>query len=246
MSLAPEISIIIPVYNDKAVIGKSIDRLTNFLGAENFNAEIIVINDGGWDKTAEIISAKSQNNPAIKFIDRKMNLGKGASVREGISAASSNIIIFTDADLPYGTSYFKKMIELLKSGTDLVIANRNLPVRQAGLTSNTQHPTSDIGFVRHLTHWGFGFLVRHLLHLEFSDTQAGLKGLTKKAAEEFLPSLKIDRFAFDLELLVKAKRAGLQIKEVPVVLETIGKSNISVLRDSFQTLKDILKIYFSV
>ena len=221
------------------MIGKSIDRLTNFLGAENFNAEIIVINDGGWDKTAEIISAKSQNNPAIKFIDRKMNLGKGASVREGISAASSNIIIFTDADLPYGTKHFKEMIEFLRSWkADLVIANRHL-------WSTWQVDQFGISTVRRLTHWSFGFLVRNLLHLRFSDTQAGLKGMSHKAAGVILPKLNINGFAFDLELLVEAQKAGLKIQEVPVVLENAGQSNIKIARDSLRMLIDIIKIWLS-
>lgn len=239
MSLASEISIIIPVYNDAAHIGKSIDALLNWVRSENTNAEIIIVNDGGLDETAEIVDKKSKEYQEIKFLNRRTNKGKGASVREGMRAASGNVIIFTDADLPYGTKHFKKIIEELQSGADLVIANRNL-------ASNIQSPTSNVSLLRLFTHLGFAFLVRQLLHLEFTDTQAGLKGLTKKAADQLLPKLKIDRFAFDLELLVKAERAWLKIKEVPVVLENIGKSNISVLRDSFQMLKDILKISFSV
>lgn len=241
MNLASEISIIIPVYNDSAHIGKSVDTLTDWMHAGKINAEIIIINDGGLDETAKIIEEKSKKYPEIKFLNRPENKGKGASVREGMRAASGEIILFTDADLPYGTKHFKQMIEELKSGTDLIIANRNMlsnitACRQAGHLSP----------IRHLTHWGFNFLVSRFLYLEFSDTQAGLKGLTKKAADQILPKLKIDRFAFDLELLVKAKRAGLKIKEVPVILENVGKSNISVAKDSLQMLKDILKIYFSV
>lgn len=156
-------------------------------------------------------------------------MGKGASIREGIKAAIGKFIIFTDADLPYGVNYFKKIIELLNNGADLVIANRNT--------------SSNISFLRNITHWCFSFVVRKLLHLEFTDTQAGLKGIHKEAADKLLPKLSIDRFAFDLELLVAAKRANFKIKEIPVALENIGKSNISVARDSFQMLKDIVKIW---
>lgn len=239
MSLAPEISIIIPVYNDAAHIGKSVDALVNWVRAENTNSEVIIINDGGRDETAKIVEEKATKYPEIHFINRKENKGKGYSIREGIRSSNGSFIIFTDADLPYSTKYFKQMVKMIENGADLVIANRNL-------VSNVKTPTSDIGALRRLTHWGFGFLVRQLLRLEFSDTQAGLKGLTKKAADQLLPKLTIDRFAFDLELLVVAKKVGLKIKEVPAVLENVGESNISMLRDSFQMLKDILKIYFSV
>ena len=236
MSLAPEISIIIPVYNDATHIGKSIDTLLVFLSAEKMNAEIIIVNDGGKDATAEMVANKAKKYTAIRFINRAENLGKGASVREGIASARGEFIIFTDADLPYGVKYFKEMADCLKSGlADLVIANRNLILKPE--THNLK-----LGMLRRLTHWGFAFLVRHMLNLEFSDTQAGLKGISRKAARMLLPKLKIDGFAFDLEFLVEAQKIGLKIQEVPVILENIGESNISVIRDSFEMFKDIIKI----
>lgn len=238
MSLAPEISIIIPVYNDAAHIGKSIDALKLFIETENLNAEIIIINDGGEDATAKIVEDKIKMYEAARFINRRENKGKGYSVREGIRAASGKFMIFTDADLPYGTKYFKTIIEKLKSDADLVLANRNL----RGSPANQKN----LSILRKLTHWGFAFLVRRLLNLEFTDTQAGLKGIKKEASSRILPKLKIDRYAFDLELLLAAKKAGLKIKEIPVVLENVGQSNINVFKDSFQMFKDILKIYFSI
>lgn len=235
-SLASEISIIIPVYNDAAHIGKSLDRLLNFIKNQNLNAEVLAINDGGKDATSVIVKEKSKQYPRIKFLDRQQNKGKGYSVREGFRAASSEFIVFTDADLPYGTGYFTKMIELLKSGADLVIANRNL-------APNAKSSTSGIGVLRRLTHWGFGFLVRRFLHLKFSDTQAGLKGIRREATEKILHKLKINGFAFDLELLVEAQKAGLQVREIPVALENTGQSNIKIARDSLQMFIDILKIW---
>ena len=243
MSFAPEISIIIPVYNDAANIGKSVEVLMDFIRSENLNAEILIINDGGRDDTAQIIEKKLKKYPAIRFINRIKNLGKGASVREGMAAVAGDFIIFTDADLPYGVTYFKEMINLLKhNGVDLVIANRNLSGWQAGPTPRLQKQ-QNLDALRKLTHWGFGFLVRNLLRLKFSDTQAGLKGIRSKAAEALLPKLKINGFAFDLELLVEAQKSGLKIKEMPVVLENAGESNIKIARDSLRMFKDIVRIW---
>ena len=191
MTLEPRISIIIPVYNDAAHIGKSVEALVNFLNAENKNVEIIIVNDGGQDKTAKIVEEKTKEYKAVRFINRRENKGKGYSVREGIMATHGEIIIFTDADLPYGVKHFKEIIERLKSNwADLVIANRNLsPASQA---------QQNLSVLRKLTHWGFGFLVRRLLNLEFSDTQAGLKGMSREAAEAILPKLNINGIALDL------------------------------------------------
>lgn len=236
--MAPKISIIIPVYNDATHIGKSIDALENFLNSENINAEIIIVNDGGKDATAKIVEDRIQKYPRVHFINRNVNKGKGYSVREGVKASFGDFIIFTDADLPYGTRYFKTIIEFLKSGADLVIANRNL-------IFNVKTSTSNIGAARRFTHWGFAFLVRRLLNLEFSDTQAGLKGIKREAAFKILPKLKMDRYAFDLELLVEVQKAGLKIQEIPVVLENAGQSNIKIARDSFRMFIDIIKIWLN-
>ncbi|OGF64230.1 hypothetical protein A2661_00600 [Candidatus Giovannonibacteria bacterium RIFCSPHIGHO2_01_FULL_45_24] len=215
------------------------EALMNFIQSENLNAEVLIINDGGKDATAKIVEEKLKKYPAIRFINRAKNIGKGASVREGIATSSGNVIIFTDADLPYGTKHFKEMIEFLRSWkADLVIANRHL-------WSTWQVDQFGISTVRRLTHWSFGFLVRNLLHLRFSDTQAGLKGMSHKAAGVILPKLNINGFAFDLELLVEAQKAGLKIQEVPVVLENAGQSNIKIARDSLRMLIDIIKIWLS-
>lgn len=235
MSLAPEISIIIPVYNDASSISKSLDALKNFLNSENINAEIIIINDGGKDATAKIVEDRIQKYPGVRFINRNVNKGKGYSIREGLATSLGGIMIFTDADLPYGIKCFKRIIEMINDGADLVIANRNL--------AEPSIKQKNLGILRELTHWGFAFLVRNLLNLNFSDTQAGLKAIKKNAAIVLLPKLTIDRYAFDLELLLAAKKAGLKIREVPVALENIGKSNISVLRDSWQMFKDIVRIW---
>ncbi len=210
--------------------------LTDFINSEKLDAEIIIVNDGGNDSTADIVNKMSLQNTAIKFIDRKENKGKGYSVREGMRATKGNTIIFTDADLPYGTRHFNQFIAPLRSNeTDLVIANRN----------KKENPQNiEMGTLRKLTHWGFPFFVRHLLKINFSDTQAGLKGIKKEAVIKLLPKLSVDRFAFDLELLVAAQNAGLKILEIPVSLENIGKSHINILRDSLQMLKDIFKIWW--
>lgn len=203
----------------------------------------MITSDGGQDQSMEIVARKAKQYQNIRLAVRKINRGKGYSIREGIAVSSGNFIIFTDADLPYGTKYFKKIIEMIDNGADLVLANRNLAVQQADLTGSSANQKS-LGMLRQLTHWGFTFFVRQLLHLKFSDTQAGLKGIKREAALKILPKLKIDRYAFDLELLLAAEKSGLKIQEVPVVLENVGQSNINIFKDSFQMLKDILKIWY--
>lgn len=237
-SFGPEISIVIPVYNDEAAIGKSLRLLTDFINLGGLNAEVLIINDGGKDKTLETVKNEMQKFPFIKLIDRKKNKGKGFTVREGFGAAQGDIILFTDADLPYGTKYFEKFIEAINSGADLAIANRNL----LKFMKEKKSP----GLLRTLNHWGTIFFVKMLLGLPFSDTQAGLKGIKKEAAMRLLPKLTIDRYAFDLELLVAAKKSNFKIAEIPVALENVGSSHINILRDTLEALRDALKIWWRI
>lgn len=169
----------------------------------------------------------------IKFIDRKENKGKGFSVREGVIMAEGKTIFYTDADLPYGTEYIAIMYKKLVNGeNDLVLANRNM----AGEVGMKKAP-----FARKITHILYSIFVGALV-VKFSDTQAGLKGMTKELGKNVVSKLIIDRFAFDVELIFLAKKMGYKIGEVPVVLKQSGKSNLKIIFDSPQMIKDILKI----
>ncbi len=228
-----DISIVIPIHNDANTIGKTIDNILRFFDAEGLAGELIIVNDGGREDGAQIVRKKMENTDRIKFIDRKKNMGKGFSVREGIRRSSGRTVFYTDADLPYGTEYIKQMYYKLDNGEyDLILANRNL-LPEGGMNRTP--------LIRKLTHLIYSIFVGALV-VKFSDTQAGLKGMTRQAAEKIAPSLTIDRFAFDVELILLTKKAEFRIGELPVVLQHSGKSNLKIIFDSPQMIKDVLKI----
>lgn len=231
----PMLSVIIPAYNDSATIGNTIETMADFFTAEGLRAEMIIVSDGGKDQSAQCVQEKIKKYPWIKLIDRKFNMGKGYTVREGLKNATGDFVFYTDADLPYLTHPIKQMLDILQTRTaDLVLANRELSHKD-----NDEKPP----LPRRITHWVYSRFVRSLIPFEFNDTLAGLKGMRKEVSETIVPKLTIDRFSFDVELLLATKLAGFQIKEIPVSLKNVGKSNLSILRDTPQMAKEIIQIF---
>lgn len=210
--------------------------LADFFNTEKFGSgEIVVVNDGGADNGVQIVREKMKKYPFIRLIDRKENRGKGFTVRQGLKAAAGDFIFYTDADLPYLTAPIKKIFNMLTSGeADLVLANRDL---------STDDNDSKPSWLRQITHIIYSFLVRFLIAIPFSDTLAGLKGMSANAARAIAPKLTIDRFSFDVELLLVAKKMGLKIKEMPVSLKNVGKSNLKITKDGPQMFAEVVKIW---
>lgn len=227
------ISIIVPIYRDAKTIGGTIAEILRFFETEKISGELIVVNDGGTDGGVAVVEAAMRDHPEVALINRGYNKGKGYTVRDGIAAATGDFIFYTDADLPFALPLVGVMLGVMRSGlADLVIVNRNL----SGAMGNKRAP-----LLRRIAHRVYSLFVRALL-FNFSDTLAGLKGMTRAAALRIVPHLTIDRFSFDVELLLVATRLGLKIKEIPAVLKNAGVSNLSVAVDSPQMVKDVLRI----
>lgn len=231
--MPPTVSIIIPMYRDEVTISKTLEALADFFYTHRWDAELIVVNDGGSDRGVAIVEDKMRLHPFIRLINRAVNRGKGFSVREGIASATGQYIFFTDADLPYGTEPLIPMLERLQTQeVDVIIANRDL----APSLEKTKA-------IRQLTHFVYSHFVRLFIPIHFSDTLAGLKAFTGNVAKKIIPKLTIDRFSFDVELLLAAKRSGFRSEEMPVSLKNIGTSNLHIRRDAPKMVSEIFQIW---
>lgn len=229
------ISIIIPIYSDEKTIGSTIEQLILFYKTQHLKGEIIVVNDGGKDRGVAIVKEKMKQHSAVKLINRAINHGKGYSVREGLAVAQEEYIFYTDADLPYGTNTILQILEMLsQKKADVVLANRE--------TSNIDY-YKYTSIPRHITHIIFSLFVRTFIPMRFHDTLAGLKGMRQEVVQAILSKLSIDRFSFDVELILAAQKAGFFVKDIPVTLENAGVSNLAIVRDAPQMAKDIIKIF---
>ncbi len=228
-------SIIIPIYRDSKNIAETIDTLMNFLHTEQIQAEVIVVNDGGEREGVHIIQKKMEIWPTLSLIDRTVNKGKGYTVREGMQKAQGTYIFFTDADLPYTAKPIRTMLTMLSSRqADLIIANRNLPTGE-----RDEKPSPP----RRLAHIIYSWFIRFLLPIRFTDTLAGLKAIRKEVMDAILPKLTIDRYSFDVEIILATLRTGFTVKEIPVSLRNIGHSNLAIRRDAPQMIREVIHIW---
>jgi glycosyltransferase involved in cell wall biosynthesis len=229
----PTYSIVIPAYNEEQRLGASLDKIAAWLAQQGWEAEILVVNDGSRDGTAALASQYAARNPAVRLVENPGNRGKGYTVRNGMLHAQGEFLLFTDADLSAPIGEAAKLFAALRAGADMAIGSRWL---ESG-TQTLRQPLYRQFFGRL-----FNLLLRLLLGLRFKDTQCGFKAFTRRAAQELFPRQRIERWAFDPELLYLARRLKLAVREVPVEWAHDRGSTISPLRDGPRMFFDMLRI----
>ena len=193
--------------------------------------EIVVVDDGSRDATASAAGAAG----ADQVIRLPVNRGKGAAVRAGALASRGSAVVFTDADLSYPPAQIERLVAAVEEGWDVVVGNREDP---ASTTSGRAGTLRDAG------HWAFNLATRAVLSRSYADTQCGLKAFHRLAADELFSRTRIDRFAFDVEILWLAERLGLQVREVPVELDNIAGSTVRMSLDTLRMVRDLGRMWW--
>ncbi len=226
-------SIIIPAYNESQRLGATLDRVLAYLEACGWKAEILVVDDGSTDSTAELVREYARRRPAVRLLENPGNRGKGYSVRNGMRQASGELLLFTDADLSAPIAEAGKLFARLAAGADVAIGSRWLdPALQTA-----RQPLYRQFFGR-----VFNLLLRVILGLRFRDTQCGFKAFTRRAAQLLCARQRIERWGFDPEFLFLAARLGLKVEEVPVEWADDPRSKIRPLRDGLRIFSEMLRI----
>jgi dolichyl-phosphate beta-glucosyltransferase len=232
-TLVSTISIVIPAYNESARLGRTLDRVLNFVHRQGWRAEIIVVDDGSSDETAELVQTYAQRNPSVRLLSNPGNRGKGYSVRNGILHASGEFILFTDADLSSPIEEAAKLFQALENGSDIAIGSRWV---RPELQTQRQSVTRQIlGRV-------FNGILRFFLRLKFNDTQCGFKALRQHSAKAIFPLQRIEGWGFDPEILFLAQKMGLAIAEVPVLWAHDDRTRIHPLADGAKMLAEMIRI----
>ena len=228
-----KISLVIPAYNEEVIIEDTLKKSLAFLNAHYVDYELILSDDGSTDGTRAIADGIADAH--LRRVGHFPNRGKGSAVREGVLAASGDIVVCTDADLAYGLEVISALTALIENGADLAIGSRKL------------HPEGYAGYppLRLAASKCFHFLTGKMAGFSF-DTQCGLKAYAKEAAEKIFSSCETDGFAFDFEVLMLAERFGFKIAEYPVKVVNHRESKVNVLRDSLRMSRDIRRIRHSV
>ena len=226
-------SIVIPAYNESQRLGATLEKVLAYIRQQGWDAEVIVVNDGSRDNTADIVRDFASKNPIVRLVENPGNRGKGFSVRHGILSSRGDIVVFSDADLSSPIEEMPKLLQALASGADVAIGSRWL---RAELQTQRQ------SLHRQLFGRIFNLLLRATLGLQFADTQCGFKAFTRRAAEKILPLQRIERWGFDPEILFLARMFGFRVDEVPVRWGHVGGTRINPLIDGARMFQEMLRI----
>jgi dolichyl-phosphate beta-glucosyltransferase len=226
----PQYSIVIPAFNESGRIPATLESVISCIRASAWDAEVIVVNDGSTDATAQLVREIARKAPEIRLIENPGNRGKGYSVRNGILQAQGEIVMFTDSDLSAPIIEAERLFAAIAAGADIAIGSRWL---ESGRQTHRQP------LYRQVFGRCFNLVCRMVMNLPFADTQCGFKAFTRSAAQTVFQLQTIERWGFDPEILFIALKRGYTIKEVPVSWAHDARTRMSYLRDGLQMLKEL-------
>jgi len=233
---APELSIVIPAYNERQRLGRTLSRICEYfattpLGTDGI--EIIVVDDGSTDGTPEIVREFAREIPRLRLVSNRVNRGKGFSVRHGMLEARGRIALFTDADLSAPIEDSRKLLTAIRAGYDVAFGSRAIDRTLIFVHQSRFREVAGIifnGFVRIFT------------GLAFHDTQCGFKAFVLPSCRIVFEQQRIEGFGFDPEVLFLARRHGLRAIEVPVRWAHDPATKVHVFRDSLLMFGDLIYI----
>ncbi len=229
----PQLSIVIPAYNEGGRIEAALERVTSCIAARGWDAEILVVDDGSKDNTAAIVQRWMESYPRLHLIQNPGNKGKGYSVRNGLLQAAGEIVMFTDADLSAPMEEAERLLAALADGADVAIGSRWMD-----RTRQTIHQPLYRQFFGRCFNW----VTRAVMGLPFKDTQCGFKAFKRSAAQTIFRLQTIERWGFDPEILFIARKLKYVVREVPVTWGHDERSRMSYLKDGLKMLEDMAKI----
>jgi len=230
------LSIVIPAFDESERLGNTVHQILAYIEKQNLNAELIVVDDGSRDNTAEVAEKAFSEFPAIetRVVRYEKNRGKGYAVKIGLLEAKNDIALFSDADLSTPIEELPKLVELIETGEcDVAFGSRALDRSLIGTHQPWRREQG--GKVVNL-------IIRFMSGLPFSDTQCGFKAFNMKKFRPLLEVMQIDRFGFDVEFLFVANYHKLRLKEIPVRWNNVEGSKVSVVRDTRRMMTELNQI----
>jgi len=227
------LSVIIPAFNEEVRIIKTLETVLEYLKKQKYSYELIVVNDGSADKTAEIVNGFIKYYSNIKLLNNDKNMGKGYCVKKGMLEASGNYLLFSDADLSTPITEVNKLLSFVTKDYSIAIGSRSLK----GSEILVHQP-----FYRELMGKIFNRIIKIMLFKGFIDTQCGFKLFRKETAKQLFTLQKLNGFAFDVEVLYLALKNNYRVKEVPIKWINSSQSKVNAISSSLSMFCDLFKI----
>lgn len=229
----PHLSVVIPAYNEAERLPPTLDRIAEYFAAQGVDYEVVVSDDGSVDETARIAEERLRRG-RDRVLTQTENRGKGAAVRAGVSAARGRWVLLCDADLSTPIEEYEKLTAVARDhDRDIVIGSRGLA------ESDIEERQS---FVRQCMGKTFNVILRAMTSLPFKDTQCGFKLMDRARVKPLFDLMVVDRFAFDVELLLLAQRFKLSVEELPIIWRNKEKSRVNMLLDPPNMLLDVARV----
>ena len=213
----PDLSVVVPAFNEAARIHRTINDIRAEMKRLGGDVELIVVDDGSTDDTADIVSDVAKTDTRVKLV-RAAHAGKGAAVRRGMVEAHGRWRFLADADLSMPISELKRFLDSAAQDGDVIVGSR-----EADGARRVGEPWS-----RHVIGRVFNWTVKVLVLRGIHDTQCGFKLFSARAVQVLFPLQRLDGFGFDVEILFLARRAGLVIREIPITWVYGRESKVNV------------------
>jgi dolichyl-phosphate beta-glucosyltransferase len=234
---APELSIIIPAYNEESRLPGSLSTVRSYLEVAGAPYEVLVVDDGSQDSTPGLLASLRTTWPQLQVLLLDSNRGKGAAVRQGMLRARGRLRLFSDSDLSTPIEDMEKLRTAIERGAEVAIGSRAV----AGAVITDHQPRH-----RELLGRAYNRLLRSLVLPGVHDSQCGFKMFTARAAEICFSHLAAERFGFDAEVLWRARASSLPVAEVPVTWRNDRGTRVSAMRDGPRMLLDLARLTWEV
>ena len=226
-----KLSVVVPAFNEERRLVVTLARVRDYLMSQPWTWEIVVVDDGSFDRTAAVAASFAAADPNV-VVRREPHRGKGGAVKAGLLTARGEFRFMCDADLSMPIEEIDRFLARFTSGCDIVIGTRE------------GHAARRFGepAYRHWLGRAFNLAVQRLALPGIEDSQCGFKMFTASAVESVFPSVTVVGWAFDVEVLTVARERGLRIAEVPIDWHYREESRLSIVRDGVAMLMDVLRI----
>jgi len=230
----PEVTAIIPVFNDRRSLETAIPRSVETLSRITEQFELIVAEDGSTDGSAGLVKEYEQKDPRIRLLHSDNRLGRGKALNRAISESRGTIVCYYDVDLATDMRHLPELIRAIREGADIATGSRLIPGSDIVRTGG-----------REIASRSYNFLVRLFLGSRIYDHQCGFKAFNKEKVVRILPAVRSNHWFWDTELLVRAQRNGLIVREFPVRWRA-GKGTTVKINDVFEMGSSILRLWWQI